>query len=120
MAILERVVTVPVDGLQPWFVKRVAELVSAVGRVSARHRLGTGFLIAPRLLLTCHQILPDAATANAGSSELDYQSDEDGTFRLVTTVKLQPERCFYHRRGTRLRSGGFGNGAKGPTRDSTD
>jgi hypothetical protein len=28
------------------------------------------------------------------SLELDYQRDEDGTFRRVTTVKLRPEMCF--------------------------
>lgn len=79
------------EGLQPWFVKRVAELTNAVGRVSVAGRaFGTGFLIAPRIVLTCHHVLPDAETAKESSLELDYQSEEDGSFRRVTTVKLDP------------------------------
>jgi hypothetical protein len=79
------------EGLQPWFVKRVAELTNAVGRISAAcHLFGTGFLIAPRIVLSCHHVLPDAETAKESSLQLDYQSEEDGSFRRVTTVKLDP------------------------------
>ena len=81
----------PEEGLQPWFVKRVADLTDAVGRISVAGRaFGTGFLIAPRVVLTCHHVLPDAETARASSLELGYQRDEDGSFRRVTTVKLDP------------------------------
>ena len=95
MAILERVLRLPEDGLQPWFVKRAGELAGAVGRVSvAGGGFGTGFLIAPRLLLTCYHVLSNAETACTSVLELDYQRDEDGTFRRVMTAKLDPQRCF--------------------------
>ena len=95
MAIIEGVLKVP-EGLQPWFVKRAAELANAVGRVSvAGQAFGTGFLIARGAILTCHHLLPDAKTADASLFELDYQHDEDGTFRPVTTVKLRPQECFF-------------------------
>jgi V8-like Glu-specific endopeptidase len=84
------------EGLQPWFVKRAAELAGAVGRVSVAGRgFGTGFLIARRTILTCRHVLPDSETADASLFELDYQRDEDGTFRPVTTVKLHPQACFF-------------------------
>jgi hypothetical protein len=83
------------EGLQPWFVKRAAELVSAVGRVSvAGQGFGTGFLIARGVILTCHHVLPDVETAGASLFELDYQRDEDDTFRPVTAVKLHPQTYF--------------------------
>lgn len=81
----------PFEGLEPWFLKRVVKLTNAVGRVSVQGRgFGTGFLIAPRTVLTCHHVLPDAQTAKESSLEFDYQRDEDGSFRRVTTVKLDP------------------------------
>jgi hypothetical protein len=93
--VLKTILEAPDLGLEPWFVKRADELSSAVGRVSVAGRaFGTGFLIAPRILLTCHHVLPDAETASLSSFELDYQRDEDGTFRRVTTVKLLLELCF--------------------------
>ncbi len=99
MAILERVIRAH-EGIAPWFVARAAELAHAVGRISVggttRSRgFGTGFLVAPQLVLTCHHTLPDAATAAESTIELDYHRDEDGAFRQVTTVKLDPQRCFF-------------------------
>lgn len=95
MAILDKVPTALDEGLQPWFVKRAAELTGAVGRVSVGGRgFGTGFLVAPGLMLTCHSVLPDADTARESAFELDYQRDEDGAFRRVTTVRLDPDAYF--------------------------
>jgi hypothetical protein len=68
--ILEKMVAAPEVGLQPWFVKRAAELSRAVGRVSLAGRgFGTGFLIAPRIVLTCYHVLPDAEAAKGSSLE---------------------------------------------------
>ncbi len=96
MRLIEKVLGAsPEEGLQPWFVKRVAELTNAVGRISvAGQAFGTGFLIAPRIVLTCHHVLPDVERAKASSLELDYQRDEDGSFRRVTTAELDPMTCF--------------------------
>ena len=82
-------------GLPPWFYSRAVELSRAVGRVSVGGRgFGTGFLVAPRLILTCHSVLPDATTASDRAFELDYHSNEDGTFKPVTAVRLRPDICF--------------------------
>lgn len=95
MAILDKVPVTLDEGLQPWFVKRAAELTGAVGRVSVAGRnFGTGFLISPRLVLTCHSVVPDEDTAKESAFELDYQRDEDGAFRRVTTVRLDPQAYF--------------------------
>lgn len=82
-------------GLPPWFYSRAVALSRAVGRVSVGGRgFGTGFLVAPRLMLTCHSVLPDVATASGSSFELDYHSNQDGTFEPVTAVRLRPDLCF--------------------------
>ena len=57
----------------------------AIGRVhikTASGRLagyGTGFLVSPRLLLTNHHVLPDAATAATSTVEFDYQDGRAGS-----------------------------------------
>lgn len=56
----------------------------AVGRVNIRDErgkvvgYGTGSLVAPRLLLTNHHVLPDKATAGYSGIEFDYQDGLDG------------------------------------------
>ncbi len=39
---------------------------------------GTGFLIAPQLLITNHHVFPDRATAGASLAQFDYEIDVDG------------------------------------------
>jgi endonuclease G, mitochondrial len=39
---------------------------------------GTGFLIAPNLLITNHHVFPDRATAGASLAQFDYEIDIDG------------------------------------------
>jgi hypothetical protein len=84
--------------LEPWFVKRAIDLCRAVGRVAieshGQKQFGTGFLIAPSIVLTCHHVLPDLETARRGTITFDYQREADGTFGLATTVKLRPDDFF--------------------------
>ena len=47
----------------------------ATGQVVA---FGTGFLIGPRLLITNHHVLENAATAGASEAEFNYEIDIDG------------------------------------------
>jgi V8-like Glu-specific endopeptidase len=47
--------------------------------------VGTGFLVAPGLLMTNHHVVPDAVTATATVAEFNYQ--EDGNGKLLATVR---------------------------------
>jgi len=94
MAILETAIKQR-EGMPPWFAQHAASLAGAVGRVSVGGRaFGTGFLVAPHLIPTCCHVVPDAKTATTGVIEFDYQREEDGGFRRVTTGKLHPQRYF--------------------------
>jgi hypothetical protein len=91
----DRILGGPDRVLQPWFIRRAAELASSVGRVSiAGKAFGTGFLISPRLVLTACHVLPNVRTAETSSLELDYQREQDGSFRRVMAVRLSPSKQF--------------------------
>lgn len=72
----------------------------AVGRINVRDdrgRLqgyGTGSLVSPRLLLTNHHVLPDAATAGYSLVEFNYQDGSDGRPRPAVGFDLDPDRLF--------------------------
>ncbi|MDL9935955.1 serine protease [Gordonia sp. ABSL1-1] len=67
-----------------------------VGRVNvARGRAaGTGFLVAPNLLLTNHHVLPDDSTARRSAVEFDYQDDADGRPLPVQSFDLDPDTLY--------------------------
>lgn len=55
---------------------------------------GTGFLIAPDLLITNNHVLPDAATAKMSIAEFDYELDEDSNPLLPARFALKPDVVF--------------------------
>jgi hypothetical protein len=55
---------------------------------------GTGFLISPSLVLTCHHVLPDSHTAARSVLELDYYENEYGIFQQILATRFRPERVF--------------------------
>ena len=69
----------------------------AIGRVhikTASGRLagyGTGFLVSPRLLLTNHHVLPDAATAATSAVEFDYQDGAGGIPLVAREFGFAPD-----------------------------
>lgn len=65
----------------------------SVGRVNiSRGRgYGTGFLVAPNLLLTNHHVLPDADVAASSSIEFNYQNGLDGEPLPVRSFALNPD-----------------------------
>src|SRR4029077_17567233 len=86
-------------GLPPWFFKRAVELSRAVGRVTfggmgSPRGFGTGFLVAPQLMLTCRHVLPDVANSSGSTFEIDKQNREDGSYKSVTSLKLRPDMRF--------------------------
>ncbi|HVJ42427.1 MAG TPA: trypsin-like peptidase domain-containing protein [Dongiaceae bacterium] len=51
---------------------------------------GTGFMISPRLLITNHHVLQDAATAQASKAEFNYQLGADGNPVPSALFSLRP------------------------------
>ncbi len=64
------------------------ELAAAIARVVTPEGPGTGFLVAPDLLLTNHHVLPDAATIDAATVEFNYQVNWAGELEPVRRYKL--------------------------------
>jgi V8-like Glu-specific endopeptidase len=83
------------------FLERGLQVARSVGRVwvgvsSGRPSgFGTGFLVSPRLLLTNHHVLPNAAVARTSLVEFDYQLGLNGVFLPTTTFSLEPNVFFY-------------------------
>jgi V8-like Glu-specific endopeptidase len=60
------------------WVSRALELAACVCLVKLTSGAGSGFLIAPDLMLTNHHVLPDAETAASASVQFNYQNDWGG------------------------------------------
>lgn len=55
---------------------------------------GTGFLVAPGLLLTNHHVLNSLEVARSATLQLNYRNRLDGTADTVEEFPLQPDRLF--------------------------
>jgi hypothetical protein len=83
------------------FLERGLQVARSVGRVwvgvsgGRPSGFGTGFLVSPRLLLTNHHVLPNAAVARTSLIEFDYQLGLSGTFLPSTTFALDPNVFFF-------------------------
>ncbi|WP_020105202.1 DNA/RNA non-specific endonuclease [Nocardia sp. 348MFTsu5.1] len=72
----------------------------SIGRVNIdvssgqAHGFGTGFLVAPSLLLTNHHVLPDAETARTSQIEFNYQDGPGGAPLSDTKFRFAPDRFF--------------------------
>ena len=70
---LERIIDTN-DLLSSVFLERGAEATKPVCCIREREtRIGTGFLVAPRVLLTNAHVVPDEGTAEICSAEFDYE-----------------------------------------------
>ena len=56
---------------------------------------GTGFLIAPQILITNHHVLPDAVFAEKSYAEFNYEKGTDDLPLSVKVFRFNPERLFY-------------------------
>ena len=66
-------------------------LAAAVARIVLPEGAGTGFLIAPDLLLTNNHVLPDAETAQKGTVEFNYQANWAGSLEPVKRYTADPD-----------------------------
>ncbi|HMI98991.1 MAG TPA: DNA/RNA non-specific endonuclease [Gaiellaceae bacterium] len=98
-AILERVINTS-DFVDVRYLPGGARAARAVGRVNIRDErgrligYGSGSLVTPRLLLTNHHVLPDAATAASSGIEFDYEDGLDGRPLQPKLFPLDPK-SFY-------------------------
>lgn len=56
---------------------------------------GTGFLVAPGVILTNHHVLSDATEASTALAEFDYEFDVAGNPKPTARFALEPERFFF-------------------------
>ena len=66
----------------------------AVGRLQTPVALGTGFLVAPDILVTNNHVLPDADTAAGTVLEMDAEENRIGAPKAIHTFQLEPDRFF--------------------------
>lgn len=85
------------------FLSKGHEVGQAVARISTHGTTwdgksgswhGTGFLVAPNILLTNAHVLNDTATASAATVEFGYEECPGGEVKAVSSYKLDPNRLF--------------------------
>lgn len=94
------------DFLPSIFLEAGAAAARAVGRLVIRNGtdyagdnqpngwMGTGFLVAPGLLLTNHHVLNSPEAAQAATLQLNYRNRLDGSADVMEEFALQPDRLF--------------------------
>lgn len=78
------------------FLDRARHAANAVGRIArlGGQPHGTGFLVAPGLLLTNHHVIPTPAAAAELQVQFDYETDAFDRPRQPTAFALDPSACF--------------------------
>jgi hypothetical protein len=84
------------DMLSSAFLERGAQVARAVCCIREREqRIGTGFLVGARLLLTNAHVLPDADAARDCEAEFDFEDGPDGDrFKTPVQFALDPDALF--------------------------
>lgn len=92
-----------VNFLPAWFLGVGAQTAAAVCKIDAsgvNHQgvsgawSGTGFLVAPNILLTNHHVLNSAEVARAATCIFNYQAERDGALAQTRGYRLDPDRLF--------------------------
>ena len=96
--VLEQIIATN-DLLDVRFLEDGAHAARSVGRlrkpVAGGNKVGTGFLVAPRVLMTNHHVIADSQEARETTWELDFFVREDGVTTGPTQVfRLQPDLLF--------------------------
>jgi endonuclease G len=78
------------------YLQRGAIAARAVARIDlGGGSFGTGFLIAPRVLITNNHVFPNAATAASAQAQFHYEVDLNDTAVGPVVVELRPETLFF-------------------------
>jgi len=80
-------------------IQRIVELSKAVGRITTNSRLGntgygTGFLIAPNLILTNNHVIGNPETASNSTIQFNYELDQQGNPGKSESFNLLPDEFF--------------------------
>lgn len=80
------------------FLSEGVRKAKAVGRIklpaAGGSRLGTGFMISPRIMMTNNHVLGSRSEAGSATMEFDFFVREDGTNGPIIRFNLQPEAFF--------------------------
>src|SRR5690606_21250436 len=79
--------------------KKILALSYSVCRITIKTKygtsgFGTGFLIAPGLIITNHHVFPDPETAQDSLIQFGYELDETRQSSTVQTFNLKPDKFF--------------------------
>ncbi len=87
------------DELQPIsYLERGMIAARAVARVDLRGQgYGTGFLIAPRVLITNNHVLPDSAVAERARAQFRYEVDLNDVELAPIEYRLRPSELYFTR-----------------------
>ena len=80
-------------------IQRIVKLSRAVGRITTNSRLGntgygTGFLIAPNLILTNNHVIPRVEVASNSTIQFNYELDQQGNPGKSESFNLLPDEFF--------------------------
>lgn len=95
---LERVIGIAEEFLSVIFVKRAAVAIRSVGRIidrRTRFGFGTGFMIAPGVMMTNWHVLENAIQAREAAIQFEYELDLRWQELPGQIFHLEPERLFY-------------------------
>ncbi|MEV4894948.1 serine protease [Nonomuraea sp. NPDC055795] len=97
--LLERIVGVSADFQPANFLARGARAITSVGRITQGSNgraipVGTGFLVAPSLLLTNNHVLPDQDSAGEAEVEFGAEMSIDNDPPAWTRFRLDPSAAF--------------------------
>lgn len=93
-AALERVIGGAEELLSVMFIARAAIAVRAVGRIRMPSGFGTGFLVAPGVLMTNNHVLADSGEARDAHAQFRYEVDLAEKHVDPVDFRLEPERLF--------------------------
>ncbi|MBK5292580.1 MAG: DNA/RNA non-specific endonuclease [Acidobacteriia bacterium] len=83
------------------YLEKGAQTAKSVGRVHVKDSggeligFGTGFMIAPGLMMTNHHVLENANQARRSQMEFDFELDAAGKDRPTSFFSLRPEQFFF-------------------------
>lgn len=97
-AVLERVIGEAEEFLSVMFIKRALVAARAVGRIMSTttgQGFGTGFLIAPGVLMTNHHVLQTSFAAQRAAVQFHYELEIDSRQTNGHCFALEPHRLFH-------------------------
>jgi len=90
---LERLIEIN-DLLPVSFLEEGYKKARTIGRISTKTSLGTGFLIAPNIIMTNNHVLKNRQEANGSFIEFNYELNVNGLPKNVESYPLDPDSLF--------------------------